>query len=261
MEQFVEDILAFVAGLGNNVVDTLPVSYAFGTGMLAAVNPCGFALLPAYISFFLGDTGEGFDESQVLGRLLKGLMVSLAVTLGFVLLFGTAGLIITSGGQFLIDVMPWAGLGIGLLMILLGALLILGKTNLYMGMSLRLSARINTGPNNNILSYFLFGIAYGIASLSCSLPLFSIVVGLSFTASDFLHGMYQFISYALGMGATLMVLTLGTAVFKEVVGGYMRQAVPYVERASAGLITLAGAFLVYYWLTIGDLGEDIQGFF
>ena len=70
MEQFVEDILAFVAGLGNNVVDTLPVSYAFGTGMLAAVNPCGFALLPAYISFFLGDTGEGFDESHT-GRELS----------------------------------------------------------------------------------------------------------------------------------------------------------------------------------------------
>ena len=31
---------------------------ALGAGMLAAVNPCGFALLPAYLSLFVLDGGE-----------------------------------------------------------------------------------------------------------------------------------------------------------------------------------------------------------
>jgi len=57
MEHFIEQILALVAGLASNLVEALPVGYAFGSGMLATVNPCGFALLPAYISLYLGDTG------------------------------------------------------------------------------------------------------------------------------------------------------------------------------------------------------------
>jgi cytochrome c biogenesis protein CcdA len=158
--------------------------------------------------------------------------------------------------------------------------------HIYLGWATRLSARIQVtsplppfekgqhravsevlddqgaeGGLGGVRSYFLFGIAYGICSLSCTLPVFLIVVGISSTASDFVGGLYQFVSYALGMGATLLVLTLGTAVFKEVVGSYLRRVVPYVERASAGFIALAGIFVIYYWLTIGDLGRSIQGLF
>ena len=270
MEQFIEALLALVANSTNNLVDTLPVGYAFGAGMLATVNPCGFALLPAYISLYLGDAAGGREGGGVAVRLLKGLLISLAVTAGFILLFGGVGLVIVSGGRFLVDVMPWAGLAIGLLLVLLGLLLLFGKGRLYLGMAARLSAKIGAkspqppfvkGGPGGILSYFLFGIAYGICSLSCTLPIFLIVVGLSATAGDLAEGMYQFVSYALGMGATLLVLTLGTAAFKGVVGVSLRRALPYVERVSATLIVLAGAFIVYYWLTIGDLGETIKGFF
>ena len=38
----------------------LPVGFAFGAGMVAAVNPCGFAMLPAYLSLYLGAREEEF---------------------------------------------------------------------------------------------------------------------------------------------------------------------------------------------------------
>ena len=83
----------------------------------------------------------------------------------------------------------------------------------------------------------------------------------SLTGSSFMSGMTQFLSYSLGMGTTLLALTLGMAVFKSVAATYMRRIVPYVERASAGMVTLAGIFIIYYWLTIGELGESIQDLF
>ena len=264
MEQFVERILALVANSADSFVDILPVGYAFGAGMVATVNPCGFALLPAYMAFYLGDTPRSSGEEQLErlpSRLLKSVLVSLMVTLGFVLLFGSVGLVISSGGRFIVDVMPWAGLAIGILMLAMGVWLLAGKKTFYLGAATRLSAKINVGKGGNVPSYFLFGIAYGIASLSCTLPIFMIVVVSSLTGSSFVHGMAQFLSYSLGMGATLMVLTVGMALFKSVHAGYMRQIVPYVERAGAGLITLAGIFIVYYWLSIGELGESIQDFF
>ena len=129
------------------------------------------------------------------------------------------------------------------------------------GVAARLSARVTPGRSGGVPSFFIFGIAYGVASLSCTMPIFLIVVGSSLAATGFLNGLFQFISYALGMGVVLMALTLGTAFFKGVVASYLRSFMPYIQKASGALVVLAGAFIVYYWLTIGDLGKSIQGLF
>ena len=261
MEDLVEQIMGSVSGNVAAVVLVLPVSYAFAAGMMATINPCGFALLPAYMSLYLEGGADGGLEDRPLARLAKAVGISVVVTLGFVILFGSVGLIIAGGGHFLTDIMPWAGLLIGFAMALLGLWLLAGRTKFYSGTVMRLSARLNPGRSGGVSSFFMFGIAYGVASLSCTLPIFLIVVGSSLAARGFLNGLFQFISFALGMGAVLMVLTLGTAFFKGLVASYLRRFIPYVERASAVLVLLAGTFIVYYWITIGELGESIQGLF
>jgi cytochrome c biogenesis protein CcdA len=85
----------------------LPVGYAFGAGMVAAVNPCGFAMLPAYLSLYLGAQEEGFANRPVLFRFLRALLVGAVVSSGFVLLFGLAGSVISAGGNALLTAMPW----------------------------------------------------------------------------------------------------------------------------------------------------------
>jgi cytochrome c biogenesis protein CcdA len=73
LERFIEHILAFITSFASTGIETLPVGYALGAGMLATVNPCGFALLPAYISFHLGDASEGTHKNTTTMRLFKGL--------------------------------------------------------------------------------------------------------------------------------------------------------------------------------------------
>ena len=261
MEEVVEEFLSIISGRADSLVSALPVGYAFGAGMVATVNPCGFALLPAYISMYLGGTEDGGAERNSPARFANAVVLSLVVTLGFVLLFGSVGLMIAAGGHFLTDVMPWAGLVTGVVLVLFGLWLIITKNKLYTGLAIRLSEKVNPGNSRNARSYFMFGIAYGIASLSCALPIFLLVVVSSLVAGEFLNGLFQFISYALGMGAVLTVLTLGTVFFKGVTASYLRSLIPIVERASPLLIVLAGTFIVYYWLTIGELGERIQSKF
>ncbi len=53
----------------------LPVGYAFAAGMVASVNPCGFLLLPSYISYHLGTQEDGFYEQTVGRRVLKALLL------------------------------------------------------------------------------------------------------------------------------------------------------------------------------------------
>ena len=65
-----------------------PLSFALLAGIVAAFNPCGFALLPVYLSLFLA-TGDGAEGR---GGVLRALGVAAAVTAGFVVVFGAAGL-------------------------------------------------------------------------------------------------------------------------------------------------------------------------
>ena len=70
----------------------LPVGYAIGAGMVAAVNPCGFAMLPSYLGLYLGTT-DGSESRERLGpRFLRALRISGTMSASFVVLFGIAGI-------------------------------------------------------------------------------------------------------------------------------------------------------------------------
>lgn len=245
-------IMNAAAGL----VDLLPFSYSFGAGMVSTVNPCGFAMLPAYLSLYL-TTGSGeFYQRAPLLRLGKGLYIGMIVSLGFVVLFGIVGLGLAAGGQFLVRLMPWAGLLTGVGLAAVGGLLIIGR-ELPMGAITRLTARVHAPQGSGVRAFFLFGIAYGVASLACTLPIFLVVVGSAIAAGGLLLGFTQFVSYALGMSLVLVILTLGLASFRSAAVGPFRAALPYVERVSAVLILLMGSYLVYYWLTTGGILSKI----
>ena len=239
-----------------SVADFLPLGYAFGAGMVATVNPCGFAMLPAYLGLYLGTGEERFAQTSALQRLAQSLVIASAVSLGFVLLFGVVGLVIAAGGSLVVGAFPWIGLGIGVLLAVLGLWLLTGHT-LYTGWTERLAARISNPGQKGLRSFFLFGIAYGTASLSCTLPIFLTVVGSAFAVQGFGSAATQFVSYALGMGLVIVVLTVGLALFKGAVVRGLRKTLPYFQRLSAGLLLLAGAYIVYYWLTEGQLAQVI----
>ena len=245
----------WIVNWATGMVALLPIGYAFGAGMVSTVNPCGFAMLPAYLSLYLGTGGEAFVERSPVERAGKAVYIGGVVTLGFVVLFGLVGLVIALGGQFLTRMMPWAGLATGVVLAVMGVLMFSGK-HVYSGMFARLAARVGSSGTGGLQTFFLFGIGYAVASLACTLPVFLVVVGSSITAQGIMAGTYQFVSYALGMGLVLVVLTLGMSLFKGATVGSFRSALPYVERISAALVLLMGFYLVYYWLTKGGLLKD-----
>jgi len=105
----------------------------------------------------------------------------------------------------------------------------------------------------SLKGYFLFGLSYGTASLSCTLPVFLAVVGSSLTASNLATSLGQFFLYAFGMGIVIMALTLGMAIFKGAMVRAVRKALPYIQPVGSWLMVLAGMYIVFYWLTIGGL--------
>jgi len=244
----VSDLQTLIANWLTQLAAVLPVGVAFAAGMVAAVNPCGFAMLPAYLSLYLGAGEEGFGRRSPVVRLLRALLVGLTVSSGFVLLFGAAGILISAGATLLVDVMPALGIVIGGLLVLSGLWMLAARTP-HAGVFGRLAGQLGDPGTVGVPGFFMFGFAYGAASLSCTLPVFLAVVGSSLTAGGFVSGAGRFVSYGLGMASVLVALTLALAVFKGGLVKWLRKAVPYVQLASSVLLVLAGAYIIYYWLS------------
>ena len=106
--------------------------------------------------------------------------------------------------------------------------------------------RIDPKPTN--WNAFLFGIVYAVSSLSCSLPIFLVVVGTSLAGADLFSSAGQFVGYALGMGVVVFAVVLGAAFFRQAMLRWLDRAAGYVQRFSALFVLGAGAYLIYYWL-------------
>ncbi|MCH7642923.1 MAG: cytochrome c biogenesis protein CcdA [Chloroflexi bacterium] len=238
----------------SSISSLLPLGFAFTVGMVATVNPCGFVMLPAYLGLYIG-TDSGDESVGLDRRLARAGTVSAAVGLGFILLFGAVGLIITGVTTSIVQYFDWIGLGVGILMGVT-AVYVLAGGKLYNRFAANTSTKIGDPRDTTLIGYFLFGISYAVASLGCTLPLFLAVVASSATGS-FLFGASQFLFYALGMAFLFTVLTLSVALFQSAMLKWVRKAMPYVQPASAVLLMLAGAYLVFYWLTVGGLADAI----
>ena len=255
----VESVSAQSGNLLGDLGDLFPFGFAFSAGMVSSVNPCGFAMLPAYLGLYLSEN-DSVDPggSTVLARLLRALLVGATVSLGFVVLFAAVGTPIGLGARGIADAFPWIGLLIGILLVGAGAYLLAGG-KLYNNFAASISARFGNANSKSVRSYFTFGLAYGTASLSCTLPIFLAVIGGTFTAETFLDSVWQFVLYGLGMGSVILALTIGMALFKGAMTGALRKALPHVGAISAVMLLVAGTFIVYYWLTIGELLARIRG--
>jgi cytochrome c biogenesis protein CcdA len=240
------------------VIDA-PIGLAFAAGLVATVNPCGFAMLPAYLSYFMGldgagadAAGDGADDGDGVGGVLgvgQALKVGAIVSAGFLFVFGTTGLLINAGVRSIIDWIPYVALGVGVLMVILGIAMLLGF-KLEIGF---LKAGRGASARDN-KSVFTFGVSYALASLSCTLPVFlSVVVG-SLASASFISGLATYIAYGVGMSVVLISLTLAVALAKHGLVRRLRSILPYVQRISAGFLIVAGAYITWFWYD--DLSSD-----
>lgn len=247
------DIQVLAAQWVGQLANYLHLGYGVGAGMVSAVNPCGFAMLPVYLSLYLGADEEQFGSRSPFFRFMKALWVTLVVSSGFGLLFFTVGGVILLGGNVIMAYIPWFAVLVGVLLLLLGIWLLMGK-HFSFSFLLSWASKIGDPRKMSIWGFFLFGVAFGVTSMSCTLPIFLAVVGSSITQGDLAAGLYQFCAFISGMALVLFVLTLGIAFVKQgAVVGTMRKMLPYVHKVSALFLLIAGGYIIYYWLSSGLL--------
>ncbi len=227
------------------------LALAFSAGMVATVNPCGFALLPAYLSYFLGLEGDQTDPTERRSPVLRALAVSAAVTAGFLVVFGIMGLIWSSVSGVVGQRLPYLTIAIGLGLVALGIAMLRGFEPV-----LRLPKVNLTRSGRELSSMFLYGVSYAVASLSCTIGVFISIVSTTLERSNFASSVATFLAYGLGMGMTLSILTIAVALARSGIIGTFRKVLPYVNTISGVLLILAGAFVSYYaWVEIQELNS------
>ncbi len=224
--------------------------WAFSAGMVATLNPCGFALLPAYVSYLVGREGE---ERSVGRNLLAGIVAGLGMTVGALTVFLAAGTVVSAAGVAITRYIPWLGLVIGSLVVAAGLLMLLRRT---FAVSLPIAnplAKNPEGLGSGWRAYYVFGAGYGLASLGCTLPIFLVVAAQALAAGGLVPGLTVFFAYGLGMGLVLLALSVTAGAGKGIVVTALRRGTPYVRTAGAVGMMAAGSYLIYYQLTVSRL--------
>lgn len=220
------------------------LAFPFAAGLVAAFNPCGFAMLPTYLTYFLGLDG---DDTSLSKSVLRGGKVGLALTLGFVTVFGIFGVlfevILSGGARSAVQEALWiVTVGSGVLVLVLGIAMLRGFQPVLNLPKLQMG----TG-SREVGSMYLFGVSYGLVSLGCTIGPFLIAVTGSVSNADTAGAsLWAFVAYALGMGSVILFLTMALAAGRRGVANKMRSLLPLINRISGGLLLVAGIYLVFY---------------
>lgn len=226
------------------------LAFAFGAGALATVSPCGFAVLPAFLAYYLTDEGGADDPDDVLSRVAQGFKVGIAVSGGFALVFTVAGLVVSIGVRSLARVVPWAAVVVGIALVVLGLAMLTGRR-----LALDRARGFGPGPERGWRRMFVFGAGYAVASLSCTLAVLLAVVAQALATSSPVHLVGVFAAYAVGAATVLVALSVSAAVAKGAVVRGIRRVLPLMERLEAAVLVASGAYLIAYWLP-GLTGRD-----
>jgi len=206
---------------------------SFGSGLLAAVNPCGFVLLPTYLMYFLGVTGRpGTQRASV----RRALTVGASLSAGFMSVFLVVGAVTRLFTDYINQNAKYVALLIGVALFVMGVAMLAGWRLPYTTPKLDVGQRDRTTA-----SMFVFGVAYAVASIGCTLG--------PFTATVLGTGVASVAMYGLGMGVFVTALTVTLAFTKSGLLRASRTVMKVLDRVSSALVIFTGIYLTWYWYT------------
>jgi len=221
-------------------LDLAALTLALAAGAVAAVNPCGFALLPAYVT--LAVAGDDAEVSR--GRAaVRALRFTVGMTVGFVVVFAAFAVLLAGVSSALQQVLPYLTVVMGVALVGVGGWLLAGRE--LPGLP-RPGGRLGGAPGQGFGSVVGYGVTFALVSLSCTVGPFLAVVFSSLSAGGYVGVLVSFVVYAVGMGAVVGALSLSVALAQTQVVRAMRSAGRVVPRVAGGLVLVAGLYVAWY---------------
>lgn len=214
-------------------------AYSFILGVLAAVNPCGFVLLPTYLIFFLGTREEPYLKTGE--RLRRALVVSSGISFGFLAIFFVIGVISRLFTQWIELNAKYASLTIGIVLVIGGARMLTGWTPKFA------VPQLGGVQTKTFRATVVYGVAYAVASIGCTIGFLTTAVFGSIALHGFVSGVLSILLYGLGMAMLVTALTVSLAFAKTGLLTIVKNQLHLIQRLGAIFVTLTGIYLVFYW--------------
>jgi cytochrome c biogenesis protein CcdA len=214
-------------------------AYSFILGVLAAVNPCGFVLLPTYLIFFLGVREE--TELTASERIRRALVVSSGISIGFLAIFFVIGVISRLFTQWIELNAKYASLAIGIILVIGGARMLTGWTPKFA------TPQLSGVQTKTFRATVIYGVAYAVASIGCTIGFLTTAVFGSIALHGFVSGVFSILLYGLGMAMLVTALTVSLAFAKTGIVTVIKNHLHIIQRLGAIFVTLTGIYLVVYW--------------
>jgi cytochrome c-type biogenesis protein len=221
-------------------VDLDTIGFALAAGLVAAVNPCGFGMLPAYLALVVAGEDQESHRSKVTA-MARALAATAMMALGFLLVFGTFGLVIAPLASSVQQYLPAVTVVIGAALLAAGIWMLSGRE-----ITLLLPKPGRGAPTARLGSMFGYGLAYAIASLSCTIGPFLAVTAGTFRSGSVVDGVASYLAYGTGMALLVGVLAVATALASSTVLQGTRHLLPHINRISGVLLVSVGLYVGYY---------------
>lgn len=238
------------------------VGLAFAAGLVAALNPCGFAMLPAYLLLVVrGQDAEraltakktpksrsqctfgARSPTSHLSAVGRAIAATVGMALGFTTVFGLFGALTISAASTVQRYLPYATVVIGIVLVALGVWLLSGRELTALtprGLGPRWAPTVRLG------SMYSYGVSYAIASLSCTVGPFLAVTAAGLRGGSLATGASVYLAYVAGLTLVVGVLAVAAATASSALADRLRRVLPLVNRIGGALLVLVGLYVGYY---------------
>lgn len=218
------------------------LGFSFVAGLVSFFAPCAFPMLPAYAGTYLA--------TETAGTRRDAMRLGSACAAGVLGFFLVLGLLLSLVSPAIAPVLFLAPPVIGAVLVVAGLLLVKGFAWKPAGPAARLSA-LFARQERASTRFAVFGVAYGLASMGCTLPVLMAVFVGPFLLGDLSLSWAGFGLYAVAMAGMILVVTYLLARSRNTLLARMQGSTERIKKASGALLVVAGAYLIYYYYFVG----------
>jgi cytochrome c-type biogenesis protein len=227
----------------------LPVAAV--AGVVSFASPCVLPLVPGYLGYVTGLSGEALERRRR-SRLVLGAAL---FVLGFTSVFVALGAAVGGLGALLQQWTPQLTRVLGVLVLAMG-LVFLGAVP-----ALQRERRLPWRPSAGLAGAPLLGVVFGLGWAPCIGPTLAAVLGLTLQQGSATRGAVLTVAYCLGLGLPFVLAAAGLGRGVRTLDVLRRHRVA-ISRAGGAMLVVVGLLLVTgVWTTwMNALQGTISGF-
>jgi len=180
-----------------------PLLLAFGVAALAGLvsfaSPCTLPLMPGYVSYVTGMSGQELSKDRRVGRVLIGALLFVA---GFTAVYTTVVFALQSAGRALLTNSSTLETVAGAVMIAMG-LMFIGLIPTRGGFAPKWR------PAVGLAGAPLFGAVFALSWIPCTSPVLAAITSLAVIQDGTGRGIGLMIAYCAGLGAPFVLFAVG----------------------------------------------------